>query len=260
MEPTANQPKMQRTWLAHTPLRAGLELLVAISIAMAAGIARAADEQDGGLTRDPSVLSDAELDARLRFLEERLDAGERGAKYWQWGWAGFFSGSVLYGTGRAIASDHAKDRVSHIVSAAESVIGTVHQFFWPLPGRNGAAPMRAIPGDSREAKIARLSAGESELLAIAVRTKDRTDWKYHLGNVALNAAGAGAIFAYGHDSDAWQALGIGIAIGEISIWTAPRRGSQDLEDYQTRFERKTARRLQWSIVPMMGGAGIQVTF
>jgi len=145
-------------------------------------------------------------------------------------------------------------------SAAESVIGTVHQFFWPLPGRSGAAPMRAIPGDSREAKIARLSAGEAELLAIAARTKDRTDWKYHLGNVALNAAGAGAIFHYGHDSDAWEALGIGIAIGEISIWTAPTRGSQDLEDYQTHFEMKTASRVQWSIVPMMGGAGIRVTF
>jgi hypothetical protein len=251
---------MHRKRLARTASQAGIQLLIGLSIAMTAVAARAADDESIGLTRDPEAISDAELDARLHFLEERLDDGEHRAKYWQWGWASFFSGSVLYGTGRAIASDHAKGRVAHIVSAAESVIGTAHQFFWPLPGRNGADPMRAIPGNSREAKIARLAAGEAELLAIAARTKDRTDWKYHVGNVALNAAGAGAIFAYGHDSDAWVALGTGIAIGEISIWTAPNRGRQDLDDYETRFEMKSASRVHWSIVPMMGGAGLRVTF
>ena len=98
------------------------------------------------------MLSDSELDARLRFLEERLDDGETWAKLWQWGWAGGYSASVVYETARAIA------------------------------------------------------------------------------------------------------------VGELSIWSEPQSGIQDLSDYQTRFEMKTASRFHWAIVPTMGGAAVMVTF
>ena len=42
--------------------------------------------------------------------------------------------------------------------------------------------------------------------------------------------------------------------------SAPKRGIQDLEDYQTRFDMKTADRFDWMIVPTMGGVALQVTF
>jgi hypothetical protein len=42
--------------------------------------------------------------------------------------------------------------------------------------------------------------------------------------------------------------------------SAPKRGIQDLNDYETRFGMKTTSRFNWSIVPTMGGAALKVTF
>ena len=51
-----------------------------------------------------------------------------------------------------------------------------------------------------------------------------------------------------------------VAVGTAQILSAPKRGIQDLEDYQTQFDLKTASRFDWMIVPTMGGAALRVTF
>jgi len=232
------------------------------------------DSTSGPLTRNPSALSDAELDARIAFIEERLDDGETYSKVWQWGWTSGYSLGIVYGIGQSIACCSNKksgpansvkkkrneQRVDYIVTAVKSTIGTSRLLFSRHPGRNGADSMRAIEGDSREAKLARLAEGESLLRAVAKRAKERTSWKSHAGNIALNLAGAGFIFGFGRDSDAWESLGVGIGVGTLNILTAPKRGIQDLDDYESRFGMKTASRFNWSIVPTMGGAALQVTF
>jgi len=120
--------------------------------------------------------------------------------------------------------------------------------------------MREIGGDSREAKLERLAVGEELLQSVATRAEQRTDWRSHAGNIALNLAGAGFIFGFGRESDAWESIGLGIGVGTLNILTAPKRGIQDLADYETRFGMKTASRFHWSIVPTAGGAALQVTF
>ena len=49
---------------------------------------------------EPSVsgaaMSDAELERRLAFIEERLNAGRTSARYWQNGWSGFFAASAAF--------------------------------------------------------------------------------------------------------------------------------------------------------------------
>ena len=241
-------------------MQTGIRVLSAILIVMGAAGSQAADEQKAGLTRNASVLSDSELDARLRFLEERLDDGETWVEYWQWGWAGVYSASVVYGTTRAIEAEQQNNRTDHIVSAVKSTIGISWLLLCRHPGRNGADSMRAVTGNSRKARLSRLAEGEVLLQAVAKRAEQRTDWRIHAGNIALNLAGAGFIFGFGRDSDAWQSLGIGIAVGELSIWSEPERGIRDLSDYQTRFGMKTASRFHWTIVPTMGGAAVMVTF
>ena len=241
-------------------MRTGVRVLVAILIVTGAAGSQADDEQKVGLSHNASALSDSELDARLRFLEERLDDGEKWAKNWQWGWTGGYSVGIVYGTARAIASDQQKNRINFIVTAVKSTIGTSRLLFWRHPGRNGADSMRAVKGDSREARLARLEEGEVLLQAVAKRAEQRTDWRAHAGNIWLNLAGAGFIFGFCHTSDAWESLGAGIVVGELNLWIAPKRGIQDLSDYQTRFGMKTAKRFHWTIVPTMGGAALKVTF
>ncbi len=213
-----------------------------------------------GLTRNPPGLSDSELDARLAFLEQRLDGGEKYAKYWQWGWTGGYSLGIVIGTAQAIDEDENKKRTNHIVTAVKGVIGTSRMLFFPHPGRNGADAMREISGDSRKAKLQRLKKGEETLQRVAKRAKQRTNWKSHAGNIALNAAGGAFIFGFGRDKDAGISMGIGISVGTMQILSAPKRGIQDLSDYETEFGMKTASRFDWMIVPTMGGAALRVTF
>ena len=232
------------------------------------------EERPGSLTRNPPGLSDSELDARLAFLEERLDDGETYAKVWQWGWTTGYSLGIVIGVTEAatccsnkksgpansVKKKRNEQRVTHYVTAVKGAIGTTRMLFWRHPGRNGADSMRAIEGDSRETKLARLAEGESVLQSVAKRAEQRWDWRAHAGNIGLNAAGAGFIFGFGRESDAWESLGIGIGVGTIQILSAPKRGIQDLNDYETKFGMKTADRFQWMIVPTMSGAALRVTF
>jgi hypothetical protein len=276
------------TTLGGTTLRFAIRAFIAISIVMAASAPAMADdvttiledessqqeEAPSSITRNPPGLSDSELDARLAFLEGRLDDGETYAKVWQWGWTGGYSLGIVIGTVQAatccsnrkageinsVKKKRNEQRVTHYVTAAKGAIGTTRMLLSRHPGRNGADSMRAIEGDSREAKLARLAEGESVLQSVAKTAHRRWSWKAHAGNLGLNLAGAGFIFGFGRESDAWESLGIGIGVGTLQIFSAPKRGIQDLEDYETKFGMKTASRFNWSVVPTMSGAAFQVTF
>ncbi len=266
-------------------MRTGIRLLVAgflfaISLSPAAGsdvttiLDDGSSEKPVALTRNPHGLSDAELDARLDFLQERLDGGRSYARNWQWGWTAGYSLGIVYGIGQSIRccsnkksgyynsarKKRNKERVNYIVSAVKSTIGTTRLLLEPHPGRHGADAMREIEGDTREARLARLAVGEELLQSVAARAEQRTDWRSHAGNIGLNLVGAGFIFGFGRESDAWESIGLGIGVGTLNILTAPKRGIQDLDDYETRFGMKTASRFQWSIVPTAGGAALQVSF
>ncbi|MBW1843122.1 MAG: hypothetical protein JRJ05_02180 [Deltaproteobacteria bacterium] len=265
-------------------MRTGIRLLIAIFLFASAVAPATGDDvttilDDGSspkpdnLTRNPPGLSDAELDERLTFLEERLDGGETYAKVWQWGWTGFYGIGIVYGVEQSITccsnrngpansvkKKRNEQRVTHIVTAVKSTIGTTRMLLARHPGRNGADEMRAIEGDSREAKLARLAKGEEVLQSVAKRAGQRTNWKSHAGNIGLNLAGAAFTFGFGRTSDAWESLGVGIGVGTINILTAPKHGIKDLNDYETRFGMKTASRFNWSIVPTTGGAALQVSF
>ena len=130
-------------------MRRLITLGVAICALTIASIATeaTADETEGGLTRNPSSLSDSELDARLRFLEERIDAGETYTKGWQYGWTGGYALGAGVGTGLAIKTDRAKNRANHIVTASKAALGTTRMLLQPHPGRHGADAMRAVSGD-----------------------------------------------------------------------------------------------------------------
>jgi hypothetical protein len=267
-------------------LRTGIRLLIAIFLFVGAVAPAIGDDvttilddgsspKPGNVTRNPPGLSDAELDARLGFLEERLDSGKNYARNWQWGWTAGYSLGIVIGIGEAITccstrksgrnnsvsgnTRHEK-RTSHIVTAVKGAIGTTRMLLSRHPGRHGAEAMRAIEGDSREAKLARLAKGEEVLQSVAKTAEQRTDWRSHAGNIGLNLAGGAFIFGFGRTSDAWESMGLGVGVGTLQILSAPKRGIQDLDDYETRFGMKTASRFDWSIVPTAGGAALQVSF
>jgi hypothetical protein len=232
----------------------GLRLFVALVLAAGMPSAvRAAEATD--LAR-----CDAGTAERIRFIEERLEQRRPYATWWWRGWTSAYGvGTVLQGV-RAGVEDSEGKQADLAVSAGKALIGTVRQLFDRPPARLGAEPMRVVATTDEASCRERLLVGEDLLRRSAVDTETRWDWKRHLGNLLLNAAGA-AIVAYGFDDETrgWRSAGIGIAVGEVMILSRPWHGDDDLAEYERRFP-GTHPRMSLSIVPAPGGAHLVLAF
>ena len=210
-----------------------------------------------GATPPVLAISDAELAARLDFLEQRLDAARPAALAWQWGWTGFYSASLAANVGYAVAAEDGDDRVRAIVDAVKSGVATVQTLQLvrdPLPANVGAEPMRAVAGNDRAARMQRLAVGERQLLASVERAGTRYGLRRHLLVIGGNLLGGAAILALGSARDAVESTAIGTAIGEAQIWSQPWRATEDLRDYRTTFP--DARAISWELRPQ--GPGVEV--
>ena len=208
-----------------------------------------------------SAIPDAELAARLDFLERRLDAARPASLAWQWGWTGFYSASLAANAGYAAVADDHDDRVRAIVDAVKSGVAMVQTLRLardPLPGNLGAEPMRAKPGEDRAARLQRLAVGERQLLASAERAETRYDLGRHLLVVGGNLLGGAAILAFGSARDAITSTAIGTAIGEAQIWSQPWRAQRDLADYRSAFP--DASGTGWELRPRGPGVELVLRF
>jgi hypothetical protein len=233
-------------------------LIIVLTLSLLAGPVLA-DDTGGGTVSVPSGgSSDSELDRRIAWLESTLDDGAGYSKFWQYGWTSGYSMGVVLGTTQAATADHQSKRVSGIVMASKAVIGTGRLLWSPHPGRLGAQPMRDIEGNDHAAKMAKVAAGEAQLNAIAERAEKRHRWERHAGNVGLNMIGGGIIAGFGHTKEALISTGVGIAVGELMIWTSPKRGEADLAAYQQSFA-GSPQDPGWtvSLVPTYGGAAVK---
>lgn len=203
------------------------------------------------------AMSDAELGARIHFLESRLDAGRPTALAWEWGWSGAYAASFVGNTIYAVSADEADDRVRAIVDAAKSGLATVQMatlLLHPLSAGLGAEPMRDVPGDDRSARELRLAVGERQLLTAATRADTRFSLRRHLVTIGANLIGGAAIATFGDGGDAVLSTMIGIAVGEAEIWTQPWRAPGDLRDYHASFP--AARGITWEF--RQRGTGVQL--
>jgi hypothetical protein len=184
------------------------------------------------------ALSDAELAARLDFLQERLDAGRASALAWQWGWTAVYTTSFALNFAQAVQADDGDDRVRAIVDAAKSGLATVQTVTLlrdPLAASLGGQPMRDVPGDDRPARLERLALGERQLLTSATRAETRYSLRRHAVTIGANLLGGAAIYALGDAGDAVRSTLIGLAVGEAQIWSQPWRATADLREYRENF-------------------------
>jgi hypothetical protein len=237
----------ERRWVAA--------LLVAVVTATvparADEVAPATAPDDGGATaRDddaadtvgPVAARDAEVQARLRFIAERLDGEVACAQAWTWAWTTFNVAGGAFQAYRAVGTGNAAERTDEIVAAAKAAIGIVGRLARPLYATRGAGELGGLPDATVEEREHKLVVAERLLRRNARETDIRLTWLPHVINVALNVLGAVIVWGVNDaPATAWQSAGIGIAVGEIVIWTQPVRAKRDLGDYQRRFSDEHAR-------------------
>ena len=207
-------------------------------------------------------LSDREVERRTGFLVERLDRHRTHSRVWHWSWTAINAGAAVgLGVAGGLA-DETSDRVSYLSQAALATLGLADLYLLrPLPARNGADAIRAMPGETSAERRARLAQAEDLLKRSAWRPGGPRDLWPHIANLVLNAAVGVAIWQAGSGTDGLIAGISGAALGEIYLFGQPTGWREDLEAYE-RFTSSAARPPSpyWSLVPTRGDLALRYTF
>jgi hypothetical protein len=189
---------------------------------------------------DETSLSDAQIDQRIQFLEQRLDDSRTHGQIWYWSWMTINAGSMVgNGVVAAMRSKH-DDQVNYGTGAVLGAIGVADQLLRPLEARYGADPVRGLPDRTREQKLAKLRAAEDQLRRNAERAEQRTQIMPYVGNAGLALAAGLVVGLWGETGSGIQ-TGVSTVIGgTLDLWTEPGRPARDWEDYLAMTGRRTA--------------------
>jgi hypothetical protein len=214
----------------------------------------------------PLDLNDAEIAWRIGFISDRLEASRKHATIWHWSWTAVEGGTLAWQIAEAWDDGDTDDRGLAITEASKAFIGLV-DLYWlrPMYPRSGASELSYMRQATHAQKLAKLRKAEDILKRNAARADDRYSWQVHLGNVLLNFAGAGAIWATGGGTgDALISAFSGIAGGELMFWTEPSQPVRDLEDYKKltggMSMSVSAAPAQWRLVAIPGGLAVAAKF
>jgi hypothetical protein len=202
--------------------------------------------------------------ARIRFLEDNLGENRSYARWYYGGWLGFYTVGVGYSSWGAAHNERGEQAV-HIVSAVKAVGGIGRMLYWPPNAKEGADPSRNLPASSPGQCRHRLEVAEQTLRLNAEQAEKRWDWKPHVFNAAIHAAGAlivGEIYN-GARQEAWTSAAVGEVVGEAIIWSFPWQAADVLEEYERRFPKTglpPEPRVGWGVAPTIGGASVYVRF
>ncbi len=198
---------------------------------------------------------------RLAFIEERLNAGRTSARYWQYGWSGFFAANMAAQGYMTFNSNDGDNQAKYAVGAVKSAAALALMLFRSLPATEGAAPLEDMPTGTPDQKEARLTAAEDLLRTNAARAGERTSWTRHLTAVGIHLIGSTTIAAIGDVQDAAVSNFTGIAISQVHIWSQPRRAIDDLNDYERAFpDPPSDETVSWELTPIQGGLGVTFRF
>jgi hypothetical protein len=179
---------------------------------------------------------DPDTEARLDFIETRLDEGQKHEQWWWRSWLAVYSIGLVYKVVDGATTKDGSNATAAYFTAGKSALGIADLTLRPHVGRHGAAPMRAIPKTTPQYCAERLALAEKSLSQASDASNMRWSWKRHLSSLVLNLGVAVAIDEGWHDEGtAWRDFGVSEASAELSIWTHPTRAYDDYQEYRSKF-------------------------
>lgn len=213
-------------------------LAAALILALAAlpGLLRAEPGADRAAAPAPDTRSDAEVDARLAFIEDALAAGNTYANVWYWGWTAGQLGAAGLFAGLAYAKrDDPASKANNAVSAVQSFAGGAVLVFFPLEAAFATTRLERYPATTAAQRRAKLTVAERLLTLSAEGEQLGRHWINHALGIAVAAAG-GLLLTFAYAGTDWRDglinFAIGVAITEASIWTQPMRAVRDADRYE----------------------------
>jgi hypothetical protein len=189
-----------------------------------------------------SSLSATDLEARATFLEQSLEGPQVHARAWWWGWLSFYSAAVIAQSIRLGLVDGMDEsapaqRADFTISIVKAVGGITSLLLLPLSAMDGAEEMQKVEGDTIEDARRRVMLGEAALAENASESDRRYNWIRHTAMIAVNIAG-GLIVWLGYEDLQRGAIStaVGIAVGEIILWTQPWQPRDSFDEYRASFD------------------------
>lgn len=179
---------------------------------------------------------DADTEARLQFLETRLEEGEHAMDWWWGSWMAVFSIGVVYSFVDGALENDGSNQAAAFFQGGKSALGVTQLLLRPHVGRHGADRVQRIEKSSAEGCRERLALAEKSLRQAAKEGNIRRSWAAHVTSLALNLGVAIAIDeGWDDEGDAWRDFGVSEASSEIHIWTHPTRAVRDWDEYQRQY-------------------------
>jgi len=201
---------------------------------------------------------------RLRYLESHLDGKRTYADRWWKTWSAVYVGGIVVEGTRAGLTGDGGERADHIVTALKSGIGLTQNLLRPPPARLGTRDLGQVSTSTPDGCAQRLARAEAILRENAQASqKNRFAWRPHLGNLALNTAGAVIVAEGFHEDRGWISGAVGLAVGELRIWTYPWQAGSAWKEYQRRFPASgvpQAPATSWRIEPWDSGARLVIHY
>lgn len=208
--------------------------------------------------------ADDETTRRIRFIEQRLDAGRASHTAWHVGWVSVYGVGLLVQVGRATMAIDPAERADQIVGASKAVVGVVAHLVRPPVAMFGARELALMPEATPEEREAKLRRAELLLVRAAHESDRRWSPWAHAANVGLNVVGLLVVgLGWGDWERAALSSSIGVIVGEASILSQPWRARRDLRDYREASfgtELGALPRTRSRIEVQAAGAAVRVTW
>jgi hypothetical protein len=195
----------------------------------------------------------AEVEARLARLGGIIDREVRDLHIWSWTWGSIYAAATLTQVGLAIGLRDPPTRIDLGIGAVSAGLGSVLLYVLPLRFTLPLSAARAKFDGADRCQV--LIETEATLAAVASEEGIGKSWLGHVGGALVNVA-LTLILGLGYHQ--WRAGlitgGIGLAIGELNLWTQPTRLGDELKAYRAPVVR---------FFPLLGevrGAGLALSF
>ena len=188
--------------------------------------------------QDARNLGDSEVTNRLAYIQNSFDGGQKAADLWWSSWLVGYSAATVGQVAAYTSSGDEKQRQDMRVGSITTALGAAAQLVFPLEAGWFAARLRAVPGDTPEARRVKLASAESYLRKAAARESLGRSWKTQAMTTAVNlAAGLTIWLHYNRPArDGLVAFAIGQIISEAQIFSQPMRAVHALREYEQRSD------------------------
>lgn len=204
----------------------------------------------------PGPRDDAEVRARLAFVQPHLRDAAPVAQRWYWGWVAGFTAGAVGSFGSLLVLKDEGLRGDAVVGGTLSTLGAVTTLALPMVASSAPSVLDAMPESTDAERAAKLRRAEELTHEAAEQERFLTSALAHVGGVVVTV-GAAAVQRVGYDRE-WGAIllgrTLGLLVGEAKVLSTPTAAIRDEGAYRAAFP------IMATVVPTLGGAAIVGVF